>query len=119
MIAAMATAATLAQYDNYDESRQLEWFDRYVGAQHDDAPELRPYEVSKLDALRDDIVWLQQRDRAGEAARDSWLGKLYAWFERLGSGPRHAHSHVHADESAPPPGPFDAEYVLLDRLSIW
>ena len=26
MIAAMATAATLAQYDHYDESRQLAWF---------------------------------------------------------------------------------------------
>src|SRR5690242_10510383 len=113
----MATAAALTQDDHYDESRQLAWFDRYVGAQHEDTPELRPYQVSKLDALRQDIVWLKERDRAGVAGKPSLLGRLYDLFEKLGStalhpprGTRHA---------APPPGPFDAEYVLLDRLSMW
>lgn len=118
----MATTALPAD-EHYDESNQLTRFDRFVAAQHDDAIPLAAFELAKLDALRDDIAWLQGRDADGKAERASWLGGVYQHFERWWGrpgDPRHGYAReATAPPRNPPPGPFDADCSLLDRLSLW
>jgi hypothetical protein len=77
----MATTA-LPAGEHYDQSNQLTRFDHFIAAQHDAAIPLPAFEFAKLDALRDDVAWLQDRDARGEAERAPWLGALYAGFER-------------------------------------
>jgi hypothetical protein len=118
----LSTDATLeGGIERSDETRQLSYLDQFVGSQHTEQPELPPQEVAKLDALRDDIVWLQRRDANGNAAETSALATIFARYEhRWGKPPR----HERAEESAPPPrppqpAPYDAETHVFDRLSIW
>lgn len=118
----MATTAPFSA-EHYDETNQLTRFDRFVAAQHEEQPPLPPYELAKLDALRDDIAWLQARDALGKADRASWLGGLYQQFERWwgrpGNPARGLAPAAPPPPAEPPPGPFDAECRLLDRLSMW
>jgi hypothetical protein len=125
----MATPA-VDLFERYDESNQLSRVDQFIALQHDPRPDpdhpepkLTDFEFAKLDDVRDDIVWLQERDRRGKADASSWLSREYTRFEerwgRPGNWLRGLAAAPPPPPPAPPPGPFDAEYQLLDRLSLW
>ena len=136
----MATPTALDLFERYDETNQLSRVDHFVALEQEKArlaaPELQPraarerdeprledFEFAKLDDLRDDIVWLQERDRRGLADRAPWLGREYAlfeqWWGRPGNPLRGLATAPNAPPPAPPPGHFDADYQLFDRLSLW
>jgi hypothetical protein len=136
----MATPTALDLFEHYDETNQLSRVDHFIAleqekpreARGDDKPRsarerydtrLEDFEFAKLDDVRDDIVWLQERDRRSLADRAPWLGSEYArfeqWWGRPGNPLRGLASAPQPAPSAPPPGPFDAEYLLFDRLSLW
>jgi len=123
----MATPTALDLFEHYDETNQLSRVDHFIALEqekpHDTPQRLEDFEFAKLDDLRDDIVWLQERDRRGLAERAPWLGREYARFERWWGKPgnplRGLAQAPPPPPPAPAPGPFDAEYQVFDRLSLW
>ena len=117
----MATAIDL--FEHYDETNQQRRVDHFIAVEQEIAPRLTEFELAKLDDLREDMVWLQERDRRDLAGRASWLAREYArfedWWGRPGRPPRGLSPAAPPAPPDPPPGPFDAEYQLLDRLSLW
>jgi len=117
----MATAIDL--FEHYDETNQLRRVDQFTALEQDAPARLTDFEFAKLDDLRDDIVWLQERDRRDRADRASWLGREYrrfeTWWGRPGSWLRGLEPPAGPPPPVPPPGAFDAEYQLLDQLSLW
>jgi hypothetical protein len=118
----MATTALRAD-ERYDESNQLTRFDQFIAAQHDDAIPLPAYVLAMLDAGGDYIVGRLGRDARREAERPSWLAVRYRRFEAFWGRPGDPLRGLAPESSAappdPPPGPFDADCQLVDRLSIW
>src|SRR4051812_49021152 len=80
MIRAMSTLAQRAAAPP-PQDHLLERFDDFLGAFHRVEPAPAPLEFAKLDALRDDLVWLQRR--GPDAPPLSWLGRRYRSFEHL------------------------------------
>jgi hypothetical protein len=118
MIAAVTATAALEPAEQYDETRQLAWLDRFLEHAHRTPHPPDATARARMAATRDDIVWLQRRDRAGRAARSPGLGWLYRGFEALGTWLQPAQDPS-APMREPLPGPMEAEYRMLDRLSLW
>lgn len=91
--------------------------DDFVAAFERTAPP--PFELAKLDGLRDDLAWLQRRPRATLL---SPLGRLYHAFEHCVSGDsRRARrgAQAHAGATLPDPVTLGDDQRALDRLSLW
>jgi len=117
----MATAIDL--FEHYDETNQLSRIDHFIAREQEQSPRLTEFELAKADDLREDVVWLQERDRRDRAERTSWLAHEYIrfeeWWGRPGRPTRGLEPAAASPPPPPPPGLFDAEYQLLDRLSVW
>ena len=124
MIGRMKNGASPQEDDPSRPPDPLNLFDHFVGIQHDQHPPLKPFEVAKLDDLRDDMVWWG--DPKTHRPKLSFLGRVFERYEKRWSPPLRLASHeasrkhsAAAPEPRSPAKPFDAEYALLDRLSVW
>lgn len=81
-------------------------------------PPLSPFERAKLDDLADDLAWIDAHPDAR-----SWLGGVYARFERFWGRPGAARFGLAGGSAAQPTPPVLPVHVdeqrLLDRLSLW
>ncbi len=103
-------------------SHLLDRFDEFVGHFHQVSPTPDDFEFAKLDALRDDLVWLKRR---GHASPLSWLGRLNRAFERSVPADAPQPEAAILPASAAQPDAIPDELALgedqeaLDRLSVW
>jgi len=81
MIGRMKNGASPREDDPSPAPDRRNRFDHFVGIQHDDHLPLKPFEVAKLDDLRDDWV----RWRHGEARRTKlfYLGRVFTHDENF------------------------------------